>query len=68
MLDKWVLLSDRHYLYINNNHCEPLTDINIFIDEKENIVDKNGDTIFTYNQLKKFLVRENIFIHIDEFG
>ena len=38
-MDKWVLLSDRHYLYVKDNHCEPLKDLNIYIDESENIID-----------------------------
>jgi len=49
MIDKLVLSDDKHYLYIDKNHCEPLIDLNIFINEDENYVDKNGDIIFTYN-------------------
>lgn len=38
--DKIVLGADTRYLYINREHCEPLKDINIFIDERDHLVDK----------------------------
>ena len=38
--DKIVLGADTRYLYINKEHCEPLKDVNIYIDERDHLVDK----------------------------
>ena len=38
---------------IKNEHCEPLLDLTIFIDENENIIDNNGKILIKYKDLKK---------------
>ena len=38
--DKIVLGADSRYIYINKEHCEPLKDVNIYIDERDHFVDK----------------------------
>ena len=40
LCDKINLGADTRYLYINKEHCEPLKDVNIYIDERDHLVDK----------------------------
>lgn len=59
LFDEWILCEEYKFLFISeqgkNHHCEPLKSIKIYIDEKENIIDKNENILIKYNRLKEII-------------
>ena len=53
--EKLILDNSNKYLYINKEHCEPLQKIDLYIDENEHFVDKNGKKLIKYSDLKKYI-------------
>ena len=62
--DKLILDENNNYLYINKEHCEPLQRIEIYIDENEHFVDKDGKKLIKYNDLKKYVGK----IYVESFA
>ena len=55
--DKWDLSSNYKFLFINEEHCEPLIDIKMFINDQEYLVDVNDNIILKYSDMKKLLIK-----------